>query len=325
MAKKLYVVFFILLFLSVFLLVSTVSGAYQLEYRIEVHIDGSAKWIIEHRFLEGQDEAIFKQLSDPTYFGDYFIENVTALMNAVKLKTGRENMTVENFKMTVNVFDSYRVVKYEFDWIEFAEEKGKRIVIGDVFEVDGLFLYGNGALNMIFPMGYVVERVSPKPNVESDQILTWYEVKNFGTGEPRVVLSEKTLNIVDLLKSNVPLIVALIAFAGIGSASLWFFKFRKKEKKEAVVTFPHIPPVTLGIEDDEEKVVALLKSAGGRLYQSTLVEQCEFSRSKISKLLTSMEMKGRIRRQKKGREKVVTLIDELTEVKDTRNKGMASH
>ena len=316
MATKLYMVFFLLLFLSVFLPVSTVLGARQLEYGIEVHVDGSASWVIEHRFLleTEDDEMMFRQYSNWTYFSDYLIKSVRALVNTVRLRTGRENMTVENFKMTVNVFDSYRVVKYEFDWIEFAEEKGKRIIIGDVFEVDGLFLHGGGTLNMIYPTGYVVESVSPKPNVESDRTLTWYEVEDFGTGEPRVVLNERTPSITDMLKSNVPVIVALIALAGIGSASLWFFKFRKKEKIGPV---PHVPPVTLGIEDDEEKVVTLLKSAGGRLYQSVLANQCGFSRSKTSKLLTLMETKGKIERQKKGREKVVTLIGE---VKDTRKK-----
>jgi len=123
----------------------------------------------------------------------------------------------------------------------------------------------------------------------------------------------------DMLKSYVPIIVALIALAGIGSTSLWFVKFRKKEKKEAVVTVPQVPPVTLGIVDDEEKVVTLLKSAGGRSYQSTIANQCRFSRAKTSKLLTLMEKKRKIRRQKKGREKVVMLIDEVKEFRDAGN------
>ena len=310
-AMKSHVVFSLLLFLPVFLLVETAWSTYQLEYRIEVRVDGSATWVIEHRFLleTEYDETLFRQLSNWTYFGDVFIKNVSALVNVARLKTGRANMSVANFKMTVSIFNSYRAVKYQFDWIGFAEIEGTRIRIGDVFKVDGLFLYGDGTLNIMYPTGYVVESVSPKPNVESDRTLTWYEVENFGTGEPAVVLNERALSITDMLKSNVPIIVTLIALAGIGSTSVWFFKFRKKEKREAIGPVPHIPSIALGIEDDEEKVVALLKSAGGRLYQSILANQCGFSRSKTSKLLTLMEEKGKIRRQKKGREKMVTLIE----------------
>jgi len=68
--------------------------------------------------------------------------------------------------------------------------------------------------------------------------------------------------------------------------------------------------ISLGIEDDEDNVVTLLKAAGGRLYQSTITKKCGFSKSKTSELLTSMENKGIVRRQKKGREKLVTLIED---------------
>ncbi|MDI6904741.1 MAG: cohesin domain-containing protein [Candidatus Bathyarchaeia archaeon] len=155
--------------------------------------------------------------------------------------------------------------------------------------------------------------------VQGESILDLYETTLISSLEQpithtandgNVSTEPKAVGITDMLKPYVPIIVALIALAGIGSTSLWFFKFRKKEKREVVGAVPHVPTVTFEIEDDEEKVVTLLKSAGGRLYQSTIANQCRFSRSKTSKLLTSMESRGRIRREKRGREKVVTLIDE---------------
>jgi len=170
--------------------------------------------------------------------------------------------------------------------------------------------------------------------VQGESILDLYETTLISSLEQpithtandgNVTAGPRAVGITDMLKPYVPIIAALIALAGIGFTSLWFFKFRKKEKREAIVTAPHVPPVTLGIEDNEEKVVTLLKSAGGPIYQSTIANQCGFSRSKTSKLLTSMEMKGRIRRQEKGREKVVTLTDEVKELKDTKDKGRASN
>ena len=321
-AMKLYGALFLILFLAVFLFCETAEGMYQLEYRIEVHADGSAIWIVEHRFLleTEYDEMMFQRYYNMTYFSDNFVKNVNALVNSARLKTGRADMSVANFKMTVSVFDSYRIVKYQFDWVKFAEIEGTLIRIGDVFEVKGLFFYGEGPLNVIYPSEYLVENVSPKPNVESDGTLTWYEVKNFGTGEPTIVLEKRTSNIIDVLKANAPIIISLSALAGIGSVSLWFFKFRKKEKEKVIGAPEYTPPIPLGIQDDEEKVVSLVRAAGGNLYQSTIADQCGFSRSKTSKLLKTMENKGKIRREKKGREKVVTLLNETGEFEKTRNK-----
>ena len=326
MARKPLAVFLILLFCSFFLFDSIVLGSHELEYRIDVQVDGSAGWVIEHRFLleSEEDEMMFKQYSNWTYFSEYLIKNIKSLVNSVSLKTTR-NMTAENFKMTVDVFDSYRVVRYEFDWISFAEEAGSHIKIGDVFELEGLFLYGDGTLNMTYPTDYIVEIVSPEPNYESEGTLKWNLVGDFGRGQPTVVLREKVPSVLDTLKPYIPVILVLVTLAGTASIGVWFFRFRKKKKIEAIGAVPPVPSVTLGIEDDEEKVINLLKSAGGRLFQSTLTDQCGFSRSKTSKLLSLMEEKRKIRRQKKGREKVVILISEVKESERPKNEERMSY
>lgn len=310
MTMKPCVIFSLLLFLTFFIPVSTVLGAYQLEYRIEVNADGSAIWIIEQK---GRNIQIAF---------DAFVEKVKLVVDAAEEKTGR-NMTADDFGMSADFSDSYIAVKYQFCWNGFAEIEDSWIKIGDVFEVEDLFLYfyGDGTVCIVYPSQYAVENVSPRPHERSDsiQMLEWYGIGDFGIGEPRVVLKEKTASVgfTDIISENAILIITLATLAGWGSIGLYYFKFRKK--KEAIITVPHVPPVTLGIEDDEEKVVTLLKSAGGRLYQSTIANQCGFSRAKTSKLLASMEEKGRIRRQKKGREKVVTLIDEVKEFRDAGN------
>jgi len=307
MAVKLYIIFFLFTFLTVLFPIATVLGVYQLEYRIEVHADGSATWIIEHVFVKGEDEALFAQLSSPIYFSDTFVESIKSLVNATKEETSRINMTVENFEMTVSFSSSYSIVKYQFHWREFAETEGTQIRIGDVFEVDGLFLYGEGTVNIEYPPEYMIKNVSPRPNAQSDQTLTWYGIRDFRAGEPEIVLGEKAASGFEVvLKENALAIVGLIALIGVSSISLYYFKLRKKE---VVVAKPPIPPSVLGIEDDEEKVVNLLRAAGGSMYQSTIADQCRFSRAKTSKLLTIMESKEKIRREKRGRERVVTLIE----------------
>jgi uncharacterized membrane protein len=75
-------------------------------------------------------------------------------------------------------------------------------------------------------------------------------------------------------------------------------------------------PIIQSIENDEDKIIRLLKSAGGSLYQSAIAEQSRFSRVKTSNLLASLENKGIIKRYKKGRDKIVT----LTKAKENNNE-----
>jgi len=45
-------------------------------------------------------------------------------------------------------------------------------------------------------------------------------------------------------------------------------------------------------------------------YQSAIIEQCKFSKTKTSELLSAMEKKGIVRRHKKGRDKIVNLNEQ---------------
>jgi uncharacterized membrane protein len=56
--------------------------------------------------------------------------------------------------------------------------------------------------------------------------------------------------------------------------------------------------------------VKLIKSSGGTLHQSAITDQFGFSKAKTSQLLAVLERKGIIRRYKKGRDKIVVLVEE---------------
>ncbi|NIV68425.1 hypothetical protein GWN43_06260 [Candidatus Bathyarchaeota archaeon] len=278
-----------------------------------MHSDGSATWVMEQRFLleTKEEEDMFRKYSDWRYFSNHFIQNVTSLVNEAKLRTGREDMAVplESFKLTISGSGSYKVIRYRFEWIEFADSTGGQIIIGDVFEVEGLFLLGDGILDITVSSGYVIESVSPPGDADSGIDLRWNNVTNLESGEPEVVLRQRAFGVGAILREHAIMIISVILVLGIGSFSVWYFRFGKKaEKRVKGVAQP--PEVQFELQDDEEKVVDLLRATGGRLYQSTVAERLEFSRSKTSKLLTSMEKEGRIRREKKGRQKVVILTNE---------------
>jgi hypothetical protein len=58
---------------------------------------------------------------------------------------------------------------------------------------------------------------------------------------------------------------------------------------------------------DEDRVLALLDEHGGRMKQSHIVEQTEWSKAKVSRLLSSMSDEGTIEKLTVGRENIISL------------------
>lgn len=66
--------------------------------------------------------------------------------------------------------------------------------------------------------------------------------------------------------------------------------------------------VTADLDEDEQFVVDLLVTNDGRVRQSTIVEASEWSKSKVSRLLSRMERDGHVEKVTVGRENVVVLV-----------------
>ncbi|HID61026.1 MAG TPA: DUF4897 domain-containing protein [Hadesarchaea archaeon] len=290
------------------------SGAiedYPTTYKIEVREDRSAVWIVEHRSRldTAEEENIFQQyISEFETLRDNYLENfsneMTSLVQRASVITGR-SMQAKNFDVSVSILTTatgkFRVIKYQFEWTNFAKLEGANIIIGDVFEA-GLFLYKDDALVVQYPSGYAVESASPSPDETRELQLIWYGQRDFGAGEPRIVLGKP---------SAVPLVLVAAAAAlaiAIGVA-LWFKKTRKAPPKAE----HKISPGKLIPKTDVEKTVDLLNEAGGKMYQSDLVGRTGFSKAKISLLLSSMEKEGTIKRIQTGRKNLIVLKSESSE------------
>jgi uncharacterized membrane protein len=72
-------------------------------------------------------------------------------------------------------------------------------------------------------------------------------------------------------------------------------------------------PAPMPLSDDG-RVIEMLREAGGQLRQSEIVDRTEWSKSKVSRLLSKMEEDGLITKVNIGRENVITLPDEHPEV-----------
>jgi uncharacterized membrane protein len=272
------------------------------EYSIHINSDGSATWIlIQNVGINGSIDT-----------WPQFQNKVTSLVEKAQNKTGRE-MNAENESMSISLSGSYDVVEYSFIWWNFSVAENAKITIGDVFWVKNFFnqLYGDGEVNMTYPSGYIVETVSPQPYKRDDsrQTLIWVGTADF-TNNTNIVLEKEALapGLLDVLQQNAIIIVSLIAIVSASLVVFYSFKYNQKRGREAT-TKPEIPSA-LEIESDEEKIVKLIRHSGGSLYQSAITDQCGFSKAKTSQILSILESKGTVRRNKKGRQKIVTLTNE---------------
>ena len=282
------------------------SGLYQVKYAIEVRPDGSAIWVIEQT---GTDFP-----ASPNTFAD-FRDNVTSLIEVAENLTGRTMIAI-NFKFSADVAIPYILARYEFEWKNFSEINGTRIVLGDVFDVEGFFdrLVGQGSFLITYPSQYAVQSVTPEPYEQNStfQKLFWVGTLSFGMGQPEIVLEEvPSLSFWDSLAQNAFLFFLLVVVIVGSSAGFYMLKIRSKKEHETSKTS------TIGntpiIEDDKAKIVKMLKASGGNMHQSAIVRQSNFSKAKTSQLLATLETSGMIKRYKKGRDKIVVLAERTGE------------
>lgn len=66
------------------------------------------------------------------------------------------------------------------------------------------------------------------------------------------------------------------------------------------------PTSDVTVLTDEERVHRLLESNGGRMHQTRIVEETEWSKSKVSMLLSRMETEGSITKLRIGRQNIIS-------------------
>lgn len=303
--KLLFFLAFLLIFIFFGLSSSKAELKWGITYKINVHTDGSSQWSVERKALLTTENDVLEWWNETApekliEFEDF----IKSVANSAQQSVGR-NMSIGHVIGTYERTETYGIITYQFDWIGFAKVEDKKIEIGDVFNGQFINLNEDALLIVQYPEGYTFSEVKPQPiGVSiSDRALSWKGPVNFGYHEPTVVLVETEGQGVNPAQ-NVILVSLGIAFAGMVLAGFWHFVYRKRTKT-AVADM--VPEGVFEIEGQEQKVVALLQRAGGSVFQSTITKEFGFSKSKTSQLLDKMEKEGIVTRQKKGREKVVTL------------------
>jgi len=309
------------LVLCLIVLVASILGAQSqaniVQYSIVVNGDGSASWTITQ--VTG--------INSTTDTWNGFMQRALSLVAAAAVQAGRE-MAVDNssFEMsTTNFQDSQsKTTEYLFTWLNFSIMQTASLTFGDVFRVNDFFgqLYGDGTLQIAYPSTYMVQSVLPSPNQRNDSqhVLEWLGSQFFVNGKPSVTLTlySSTTGQPGGGTSNGAspdwqfyVLIGVIVAAAFSAFLAVFYLARRRRSKRGDLTEAVAPVYASVLESEEEKVLKIIRSHGGSMFQSAITEECSFSKAKTSQLLSALERKGVVLRYKKGRDKIVTLVEQV--------------
>jgi hypothetical protein len=283
---------------------ATPDPQYTITYLITLHDDGSAVWQLEYRTLLVSDE-------DKTAFDDYSREiNILHLPQLKDLMersaaqasvaTSR-HMEVKDFTGTADIQTSptgrYGVIIYSFIWTGFARP-GTDLTIGDAF-AGGLYLDRDATLIVRYLSGYTLKTAEPAPDQVREGLI-WYGQRSFGAGEPRIALERPAFPLTAVAAGL--LVIVVSAFIG-------FAVYRTKKRRNADDT---VDPAAAALTEAEifnleERIVQLLRSGGGEMFQSEIVKNLGIPKSTVSSALNDLHARGIIIKVKKGRENLIRL------------------
>lgn len=277
---------------------------YSITYTITIGDDGSALWRVEYRTLLSNDEAASEfnaYVNDlPALYLPRFQSLMETSASQAAASTGR-HMAISGVTGTGTIQTSptgkFGVVIYTLRWDGFARP-GPTMTVGDAF-AGGLYLAKDNTLIVQYPDGYTVRSVAPAPDTENGG-LTWYGLRSFGAGEPRIVLEETAFPLIPVAAGLV--LAVLLAFVG------FFFWHRKKHAGGDDAPDPARPPLSeTEILNLEERIRQLLASHGNEMFQSEIVKNLGMPKSTVSSALNDLHARGVIVKVKKGRENLIRL------------------
>lgn len=316
---------------------------------LNVEADGDAVFVLEVRTILDTDDkresfdAFAQEVEeDPESAVSDFRESVEPLVERAGDETGRE-MSASNFTVETRVepFPVERgVVEYRFDWEGFAESDDE-IRAGDV--LSGYILSEGDALVFNLPDGYEVSSANPTPDTTEGEV-RWNGPRDFSDDQPRAVFApESNQSGVDggandgvddnastgadgedagesTDEGGIPLYAYAVALVVLISVAAVVYHGRsgsgerevagdtsaegKAEAQEQETGFARekVP--------DDERVLDMIESEGGRMKQKRLVEETGWSEAKVSKLTSSLEEEDEITKIRLGRENILEIKEE---------------
>jgi hypothetical protein len=324
----------------------------QTEFRISVDENGSARWTFSYRqtLRNDSERAEFRTFAqdfneNETELYTDFQSRARSLVASGQNTTGRE-MSATDFQKRAYVGgldDNLGVVEMSFRWTAFGVVEGQRVVIGDVFE-GGLYIGPSQVLVVTHGDDLTITEFEPTPDDRSDDTLTYRGERSFADNRPRVVLvppgaetpvpspstdtgSETPPPSTDTATPTgdgiglMPL-VALLVVLGLGGGAAYAYGAASASDPGdggtggggGAAAAPPEPEISdEELLSDDDRVMKMLEERGGRMKQVNIVEETDWSKSKVSMLLSDMEEEGLISKLRVGRENIVSIAGQEPE------------
>lgn len=307
---------------------------------VTVTEDGDAIWAIEYRTrLETEDdERAFAELksdveNDPEPYEERFRERMDRTAASAENATGRE-MAISEMTVTAEnrtLPQEYGVLTYRFRWSNFAAIDGDRITVGDA--IDGLFLDEESSLLIAWPDGYELLDASPEPTETRSGSVVYEGPSDFAGGEPRVDLglsgtapdgepndgADANSDSDRSSPVSTPLLAALVAIVFVGVAAAFLALRRRGGTSEGGVgdrgdgeagAETTAAPTDDELLSNEEQVLRLIESEGGRMKQQAVAERLGWTDAKTSQVTKKLRESGELDGFRLGRENVLSLPEE---------------
>lgn len=179
---------------------------FQTTYRIILHKDSSATWVVElsttlNRPEELDSFKLFKDSADEDALISGFESTISSIVSRAASLTGRL-MAAENFSLKIDVTGILKqlgVIQYRFKWVNFSLKTPDSIEVGDVFE-GGFYLFTDEVLEIDYSeldQDYFLKLTSPRPSREDFLRVAWVGRMDFSDGEPRLVFQSRIIRVVE--------------------------------------------------------------------------------------------------------------------------------
>lgn len=309
-------------------------------YTVDVDENGDATWTIELRYqlVDSEDVEAFESIQEDFEEGNLSVfegieQDMSPFADEASEATGRQ-MSVSNFRRDVYIRDSVTqtvgIVSVKFDWTNFANASSSEVRVGDVFVGSGLVLTENERFVIKHVEELPLQSVSPEPDINDGDRLIWDGERFFEEGQPSVLFSEdegetEPDNVSDDTGTSpqgsdsstpVALVAGFLALVSGFAGGLYLGRKtglvggtvieeeREKDDREDTEAETETEKELL---TDEDRVVRILEEEGGKMKQAEIVDRTDWSKSKVSMLLSNMEEDGKISKLRLGRENVIEL------------------
>ena len=301
-------------------------------FGIDLRPDGDARFTVTHRVhLDSEEEVeAFDRREEEFASGSTSPLSVQPFERAASGAaevTGRE-MSIREVTRSADRQNRTGRLVLSFTWTNFTQNSGDRLVMGDAFQTPtGTWLprlQADQELVISFPQGYDVRRVSEPFQNGTIHI---QGPTTFQPGRPSAVLVGSPPE--GPLEGALPLVAGGVVLLVLLAVLYYLLRGRDRflggageagggpaveNGGEAVVDPADSADSTeepAAIDDpllsDEERVIRLLQSEGGRMKQVDIVEETDWSNAKVSQLLSDMAEDGQVDKLRIGRENLISL------------------